>query len=202
MNTIVKNSLEKSMSYQSFRTLVSDLLAKGKSTGENQTEALFNYSKLNNSRMKRLDKTFHLSKQAHESLQYLDRNITFIVLTESWCGDAAHSLPIIQKIAENSKNIELKVALRDENIPLMNQFLTGGAMAIPKLVAIDTDTHKIIGNWGSRPSEATKMVNDYKEEHGSLDADFKKDLQVWYNKNKGINIQNDILELLGLGKLA
>lgn len=40
------------------------------------------------------------------------------------------------------------------------------------------------------------MVVDYKEKHGSLDADFKTDLQVWYNKNKGENTQEDLISML------
>ena len=40
------------------------------------------------------------------------------------------------------------------------------------------------------------MVHDYKEKHGGLDADFKRDLQVWYNKDKGKNIQDDLVAFL------
>ena len=39
------------------------------------------------------------------------------------------------------------------------------------------------------------MVNDYKEKHGQLDANFKQDLQIWYNKDKGVNIQKNMLDL-------
>ena len=40
------------------------------------------------------------------------------------------------------------------------------------------------------------MVEDYKKEHGNLDAVFKKELQLWYNRDKGTNIQEDIIKLL------
>ena len=40
------------------------------------------------------------------------------------------------------------------------------------------------------------MVMDYKEKTGVLDAEFKKDLQIWYNKDKGNNTQKDLIELL------
>ncbi len=61
MNSIIKSSLENAISYQAYRDLVTGLLKDGKSTGPNQSEELLHYSKLNNSRMKRLDKTFNLS---------------------------------------------------------------------------------------------------------------------------------------------
>ena len=44
-------------------------------------------------------------------------------------------------------------------------------------------------------SIATKMAEDYKKEHGNLDAVFKKE-QLWYNRDKGTNIQEDIIKLL------
>jgi hypothetical protein len=42
---------------------------------------------------------------------------------------------------------------------------------------------------------ANKMVFNYKEEKGSIDAQLKQDLQVWYNKNKGQNVQEDFVKM-------
>lgn len=196
MKNIIESSLENSLSYLEYRDLISDLLAEGKSTGENQSESYFNYSKLGNARMKRLDKTFKLSEDAIKNIQNSQKNHTWIVLTEGWCGDAAHALPVMDKISKISKNVDLKIVLRDENEALMSQFLTNGSKSIPKLVAIDSVTKEVINTWGPRPSIATKKVNDYKAANGTLDADFKEELQVWYNKNKGENIENDLLSLL------
>ena len=196
MKNIIESSLENSLSYLEYRDLISDLLAEGKSTGENQSESYFNYSKLGNARMKRLDKTFKLSDEAIRNIQNSQKKHTWIVLTEGWCGDAAHALPVMDKISKISKNVDLKIVLRDENEALMSQFLTNGSKSIPKLVAIDSETKEIINTWGPRPSIATKKVNDYKAANGTLDADFKEELQVWYNKNKGENIENDLLGLL------
>jgi len=196
MKDIIENSLENSFTYTEYRTMVSDLLTQGKSTGENQTEDYLNYSKLGNARMKRLDKKFHLSEKTLELLRKSTKKITWIVLTEGWCGDAAHALPVIDKISVAAEAVDLKIVLRDENEELMNQFLTNGSKSIPKLVALDTETKEVIDTWGPRPSIATKMVNDYKEANGGLDPEFKEELQVWYNKNKGENIENDMLKLL------
>jgi len=195
INTI-KNSLDKSISYQEYKDLIVDLLAEGKSTGKNQTEDLLNYSKLSKARMKRLDKKFTLSEKAGKIIQNSTKKHSWIVLTEGWCGDAAHALPIINKIAEGSENIDLRIVLRDENEALMNRFLTNGNKSIPKLIAFDTETNEVIDSWGPRPITATKMVEDHKEKFGALDANFKKELQVWYNENKGMHIEGEILELL------
>ena len=102
----------------------------------------------------------------------------------------------MNKIAALNKNISLRLVLRDENLELMEGFLSNGAMAIPKLISIDDATGKVIGEWGSRPSMATKMVQDYKSTFGQLTAEFKQDLQLWYNKDKGQNTVSDLLSLL------
>lgn len=195
MKEIIKDSLAKSTSYNTYRSLVSNLLENGKSTGPNQSDALLNYSMLNDKRMARLDKKIKLSDETIERLNKVEKEQTWLLITEGWCGDAAHVLPVMNKMSNENEHINLKVVLRDENVALMNQFLTNGSMSIPKLVVLDKEDN-VVSSWGPRPSIATKMVNDYKEKHGSLDADFKKDLQLWYNKNKGVNIQEDLLAFL------
>lgn len=195
MKNIIEKSLQKTYTYQDYKTLVSNLLAEGKSTGPNQSEALTNYSLLNDRRMKRLDKTIKITEETKNFMASINLPQTWLVLTEGWCGDAAQNLPVIQKMAELNEHITLKLILRDENLELMDLFLTNGGRSIPKLIAIDNDLD-VLFTWGPRPTIATKMVADYKAVHGALDAQFKQDLQVWYNKNKGINVQEDFVQLL------
>ena len=194
MKKLIEESLEKAISYDQYRTLVSDLIEQGKSTGEIQSDNLLNYSILNDKRMNRLDKTIEISENTKNKVKNVKKEQTWLVLTEGWCGDAAQNIPVINKIAEQNSKINLKFVLRDENPELMDQFLTNGGKAIPKLIAID-DESNVLGTWGPRPSEATSMVTDYKEKYGKLDPEFKKDLQIWYNKNKGRNTENDLISL-------
>ena len=195
MKEIIANSLQKTISYTDYRALVHDLLAEGKATGPEQSEDLTNYSRLNDSRMKRLDKTIKISEEALLEFQKLKQPQTWLVLTEGWCGDAAQNIPVLNKIAEATENIDLKIVLRDEHLPLMDLFLTNGGRSIPKLIALDKDNN-VIDSWGPRPTTATKMVADYKEKNGALDPEFKEDLQVWYNKDKGKSVQEDFVNLV------
>jgi thiol-disulfide isomerase/thioredoxin len=191
----IEEGLKKAISYASYRKLISDLIASGKSSGPIQSEDLLNYSKLNDRRMTRLDKTIQLSQETLLGLKKIDKPITFLVLTEGWCGDAAQTLPVISKIADESDLITLKIIFRDEHEQLMSQFLTNGGKSIPKLLVLNSQ-NKVLNTWGPRPNTATKMVQDYKNKYGQLDAAFKQQLQVWYNKDKGVNIQEDMLGLL------
>ena len=195
MKNIINKSLENTYTYQEYKDLVKELLAEGMSTGPNQSEDLTNYSLLNDRRMKRLDKTIKISDATNDEIQKLNEPQTWLVITEGWCGDAAQNIPVIDKMAALNKNINLKLVLRDENLELMDLFLTNGGRSIPKLIALDKNNN-VIDSWGPRPTVATKMVADYKAEHGGLDSQFKQDLQVWYNKDKGISTQLDFIKLL------
>lgn len=196
MNNTISESLENGMSYAEYRNLVSQLVEENSTTGNEKTEALVDYTMLNDRRMRRWDKTVKLSEEAKSKIENFDGKVTWLVISESWCGDAAHVMPVINKVAELNDNIDYKVVLRDENDALMNQFLTNGGKAIPKLIMIDNDTNEVINTFGPRPSVATDMVNAYKTEHGQLTPEFKEDLQRWYNKNKGQSIVVDLLNLL------
>lgn len=193
---IISEGIENSMSYLDYRTLVSKLTAENSTTGAEKTEALANYTMLNDRRMKRWDKTVKISEAAQEKIKAFSGKMTWLVLTESWCGDAAHIMPVINKVAELNANITYKVVLRDDNDALMNEFLTNGGKSIPKLIMIDNNTDAIVSTFGPRPSVATKLVNDYKEEHGKLTPEFKEDLQLWYNKDKGQAIIEDLVAAL------
>lgn len=195
MKDIIKKSLESTYTYQEYKDLVRALLAEGKATGPNQSEDITNYSMLNDKRMKRLDKTIKISDETISEIQNLKEPQTWLVLTEGWCGDAAQNLPVINKMADLNENIQLKLVLRDENLELMDLFLTNGGQSIPKLIVLDKD-HNVLNTWGPRPAIATKLVADYKATHGVLDAQLKENLQVWYNKDKGKSTQDDFIKLI------
>jgi len=195
MNTVIKDSLKGSMSYASYRSLVKLLVEDNSNSGIEKSESLAEYTKLNDRRMNRWDKTFKISDADKTILSNFNDNISWLVITESWCGDAAHIVPVLNKMAEFI-NINFRVVLRDENLELMDMFLTNGAQSIPKLIMIDNVSGEVLNTYGSRPEEATKMVIDYKEKHGSLTPEFKEELQLWYNKNKGQAIVSDITKIL------
>ena len=195
MKNTIKKSLKKTISYQEYKGLVKDLLTENKSTGPNQSEDLTNYSLLNDKRMKRLDKTIKISEETIEEVKKVNEPQTWLLITEGWCGDAAQNLPVINKMADLNDHIDLKLVLRDENLELMDLFLTNGGSAIPKLIILDKEIN-VINTWGPRPTVASNMVAAYKAENGSLDADFKQELQVWYNKNKGKSTEKDFVNLI------
>lgn len=196
--TYLANALGVAFTYEQYSQLVRTLVKEGKSTGEDAKETYVNYTKLNAKRMQRWDKTLKLPETAVNTIKSFQRKINWLVLTESWCGDASPALPIMNKITEINPNITLRIILRDEHPELMQQFLTNGAWSIPKLIQIEYGTKKVLGTWGPRSRKATQLVDTFKEQYGTLTPEFRESLQIWYNKDKGESILKDLLGLLSL----
>lgn len=196
MRQIIKDCLDNSISYSEYVRLMQKLVLNKFTTGDEVTEANINYTMLNERRMKRWDKKLVISEADKNTIIKFSSEVTWLVITESWCGDAAHLLPVMNKVAELNPNINLKIVLRDDNEPLMNNFLTNGNKSIPKLIMLDEETLEVLDVYGPRPSIATKMVEDYKKVNGALTPEFKEELQRWYNKDKGKTAIEDLTQLL------
>ncbi|HKO77982.1 MAG TPA: thioredoxin family protein [Flavobacterium sp.] len=196
MKSSVAKALFNSYTYLEYKKIVSDLLSEGKSTGDEQSEDLLQYSILNETRLKRLDKTIVVPELIKDQLKELEKEYIWLVIAEGWCGDAAQILPILNKMAAESDNIDLKIVFRDLNDDLMNQFLTNGARAIPKLLIIDKELGKVCKHWGPRPKGATDLIKNYKEQFGIVDEEAKTQLQLWYLHDKGLSVQNEVVEMM------
>jgi hypothetical protein len=90
---------------------------------------------------------------------FRDRNWRVIVLTADWCGDAMLCVPVLKKIGEVA-NWEFRYLIRDENLELMDQYLTNGkSRSIPIFIFIDRDGNEQ-AKWGPRAPEVQKMVEE------------------------------------------
>jgi hypothetical protein len=186
---------KKAMSYAMYRSTISDLLARGLTTGTHQSPEMLDYAHLNDHRMDRVEKRFQMLPALQEKLDLLSEPLHWLVLSEGWCGDAAQNLPALEKIAEHSHGkIHLRVLLRDENPALMDQWLTNGGRSIPKLIQLNT-AFEVTGSWGPRPAEAQIMVNEARaggEDHHT----YAERVHKWYAHNNSAELQGEILELL------
>jgi len=193
---IDKKFLERAMSYEDYRKHVDDLLLQEKSTGQNQSDQITEYSKLNVARMKRIDKTIEILPEAKQAIEAIEQPQTWLVLTEGWCGDAAQIVPVINALSKLNNKIELKLLLRDENLELMDQYLTNGkSRSIPKLIVVNKATMEELYSWGARP----KILQDKIDEMKSDNVEFEKIKEVlhgWYAKDKTFSTQQEIAKLV------
>ena len=191
----MREYIERSMTFARYTKLIDDLLADGRTTGENQSEAMTGYAILNRQRMRRLDKTTVLGDGLKKAAHDLSRKMTWLIITEGWCGDAAQNIPVIEKIAAESDKIETRYILRDENLGLMDQYLTAGARSIPKLIAIDPETDEVLGTWGPRPAAGQSLFAQMKLD-GTEKSVILEEMQRWYNADKTASVQSEFEGLL------
>lgn len=171
------------MNYQTYLHLFENILNNENPPAPYNDANYFNYTKLNFSRMKRWNKTMELDEQLVQKLKALDKKQHWIIITEPWCGDAAHIVPFLLKLAAESEFIEYDLQLRDSEPFLIDSYLTNGTKSIPKLIVRDEQGNDIF-TWGPRPKEAQALM----EKLNKAEADFetiKMELQTWYNKDKG-----------------
>jgi hypothetical protein len=196
MKNEIAQGLLNSHSYVEYRKIVSDLLKQGKSSGNEQSEDLLNYSFLNETRMNRLDKTLSVPEDFAVQLKSLKKKYTWLVLTEGWCGDAAQINPILFKMASVTNKIELRFVFRDENEGLMNCFLTNGSRSIPKVIVLEKSHNDLKSTWGPRPEGATNLIKSYKKQYGVVDETAKTELQLWYLHDKGVSTIQELTNLM------
>ncbi|WP_226580133.1 thioredoxin family protein [Halobacillus litoralis] len=93
-----------------------------------------------------------------------------LVLTEDWCGDAMLNLPIFLRIAEAGQ-IPTHFLLRDDNLELMDQYLTGGqSRSIPKIIFIDLEGREQ-ATWGPRAPQVQEFISNSLSRLPSKDAE-------------------------------
>jgi len=170
-------------------------MVDGKTTGPNQSENYINYAKLNLARMHRLNKTVVLMDELKSELKKITKKYVWLAITEGWCGDAAQNIPIFNFIEKENPNIELRLILRDENLDLMDKYLTNGGRSIPILICFEKETLNEIFVWGPRPKEVQKLTEELIKQKVALD-DKVLAVQQWYNNDKTLTLQNEFLELI------
>ncbi|HRH41799.1 MAG TPA: thioredoxin family protein [Pyrinomonadaceae bacterium] len=191
----MKEFFEKAMTFEEYLNKIDELLSQGKTTGEDQSESRVYFGKLNRHRMKRLEKTIKLDEGFVQKIKALKKPLNWLIITEGWCGDGAQNIPAIEKIAEQNQLINTRYLLRDENLDLMDKFLTNGGRAIPILICLDAETFQVLGKWGSRPRAIQEYFLELKAS-GIEKTERDELIQRRYNSDKEQSIQSDFAELI------
>jgi len=202
METIVKSItksqyasfVQKGIEYDQYKVNMAADLALNKNSNIQE------YINLNQFRMSRIEKTYAVSDKVKQQASSLHHKIYWLILAEHWCGDAAQSLPVFQKVASlSSNNIEMKLVYRDENLGLMDAHLTGESRSIPKLIQLDKNFN-VTGVWGPRPTEAQKLVMELKSNPATA-ANYSTELHKWYAHDKQRSLESEISQLLSRASL-
>ena len=153
----------------------------------------FQYAKMNQSRSNRWFKHGKLSSDTITKIKSIQTPQTWILITEHWCGDAAHIVPFIAMMADLNPLIQLEVQLRDSDSEI-DSYLTNGGKSIPLLVLRD-EKGKDLAVWGPRPTACQVLYLEMKNAGKDFETQ-KIELQNWYNADKGLSIQAEICALV------
>lgn len=186
MNVISEEVVRKAVNYD---TYIHQAILNLEHNQRAFNDVFLNYSKLNLHRLQRVYKSMLLLEETKEKLQSLQFQQNWIVLSESWCGDAAHSLPVMARMAEFSINIQLRLLNRDEHLDLMDAFLTKGGRSIPKVIVVDNHRN-VIATWGPRPELCQKLYESIVKEKEQ--SEVYEILQRWYNEDKTQEVQKEL----------
>lgn len=153
-----------------------------------------NYVKLNWSRMNRWLKHGTIFPEAKAVIENISAPQNWVVITEPWCGDAAHSVPFLHMLSELNPLINVSYELRDSEPFQINNYLTNGSKSIPKWIIRDEDGNDL-ATWGPRPTVLQELHLQLKAENTPSEM-AKTILQKWYNDDNGVTIQQEISALL------
>jgi hypothetical protein len=195
LTTIDPIYLEKSFNWEDYLSMTEHILASERPTGAYASAGMMDYTRLNLSRMNRWMKTYQPSAEVIEAAKQAGPML-WLVITEPWCGDAAHNLPALVKMAEHNPSISIRFILRDENPQLMDHFLTNGGKAIPIVICLRPDDLSIIGVWGPRPAFIQQRVIEFKNNPDKSTPDFYEEIHTRYNQNKHRELEAEMKENL------
>ncbi len=183
--------------YPEFRALVARLAAEHRTTGPEQSPGLVRYTDQNQAH---LDRAYALPllPALVEKLRTLPRPEVWLVLGEAWCGDTAHTLPILAHLAaESGGRVALYVVLRSEQPALMAAHQTDGKNSIPKLIRRDAETGADLGDWGPRPAPVQELAHRLHADKELHTNQVVKQMNEWYAADQGQAVQRELLALLG-----
>ena len=103
--------------------------------------------------------------------------VKVLVLSEEWCPDCTDGLPIINRVAEESGKLDVRIFPRDQNLDLADQFLNKGEFrSVPTVIFLD-DNYDAIGFVSERPDSVTdyrkqkrQALHEAHPEFGGFDA--------------------------------
>ncbi|MBB5620176.1 hypothetical protein HDE69_001214 [Pedobacter cryoconitis] len=183
------------LTYSKYRDLIDSLLKSNKTTGDDHSEAMLHYSKMNVQRMSRVDKTGVLNEAFIAAIKKLEKSYQLLVISEGWCGDAAQIVPLFEKMVEFApEKFALRFVLRDQNLPLIDAHLTHGGRAIPVLLLLDANGG-LISKWGPRPEVLQHLLGEWKKETSDM-FELAERLHLWYAKDRTQTTQLELTALI------
>ena len=168
----LKNYFEKAMSYEEYVDKLGDNLALHQ----------LHYKKC------------RISEEDEKKIKKI-KPMNLLVLTEPWCGDSLAIFPVVRRIMEANDSWSMRILLRDENLDLMDQFLTMGGRSIPIFLFLAED-YSLLFKWGPRPKATRQIFEEHRQQirEGKIEKmEVIKKIRSFYAKDRGKAILSELL---------
>lgn len=190
----MKKYWDRAISFEEYYKKTEEIINKEEAELTEDEKNMLEYYKLGVQRMNRMLKVYKPNEEQLEKLKEKKFKGKFLIITEGWCGDAGQTVPAVSLFFEG-KN-EVRIIYRDENPELIDQFLTNGTHSIPIVVILD-ENDEVVAHWGPRPAYGIELLKKHKENPETYPKEqFYNDIQVYYAKNRGVDVIDEILELI------
>lgn len=180
--------------FEQYWNRIQDLYKEGKTTGQNQSEAMIHYTQMSLTRTKRGLQHYVLSEELKNSVKKT-KSTHWLLITEAWCGDASNTVPIIALAASINPAIDLRIMVRDEHPEIMEHYLTIGSKSIPILVVFDNDFNEL-AKWGPRPTACQQLVIESKQNSTITQEELMTIIQKWYIQDATKSTQAELSDLI------
>lgn len=164
---------EEGLSYDEYRDYWREQKAVSPDGKDPDERKMIHYLNYNWERQGHVHNNYGLSEGLRAAIASIAEPQRWMVLTEPWCGDSAFLLPVIAEASALNEDVTLRILLRDDNLDVMDQYLTDGSRSIPKLVAFGPNGEERF-TWGPRPASAhqhfEELCGQYDDKHEMIAA--------------------------------
>jgi hypothetical protein len=191
---LTAEQLATGLPYPSYRQHIAEVMATPQ-PDEQLAKMLPHYQQAV-TRMDQVAPTVELLPALQAALGQLSGHYLWAIITEGWCGDASHTVPLIEAVAQASGgHLDTRYFLRDSHPDLIDRYLTNGGRAIPIAVVLHADTLTEAGVWGPRPAPLQAIHQDMK----ARAVPFKEVITTvneWYDQDATRTTQQELLALV------
>jgi hypothetical protein len=147
-------------------------------------------------RINQITPTIHLLPELQTALASLPQRYVWAIITEGWCGDASHTVPLLEAVAQASGgHTETCYFLRSANTDLIDRYLTNGGRAMPIAVLLHADSLTEAAVWGPRPAPLQALMQDLKARQTDP-KDITAQAHAWYDQDDTRTTQHELLALV------